>query len=80
MYAHDENGLKTAQNDVKGGEIKLLRNYTPSPTSEILGSEIKLPPLVAKLNSSENFFLSGMQNNQQRPAKGLGIKKNCIHN
>ena len=34
----------------KGGEIK-------SPTTEICGSEIKLPPQVAKLNSSENFLL-----------------------
>ena len=40
----------------KGGKIKLLQK-TPRPTSEICDSEIKLPPQVAKLNSSENFFL-----------------------
>ena len=40
----------------KGGRIKLLQK-TPRPTSEICDSEIKLPPQVAKLNSSENFFL-----------------------
>ena len=36
----------------KGGEIKLA-----SQTSEICGREIKLPPQVAKLHASENFFL-----------------------
>ena len=54
-----ENRLKTAQNMFKRRENKLQRNSTPSQTSKNCGSEMKLPLQLAKLKSSENFFLVG---------------------